>query len=129
MIFSLLKLNQTFPKQKDQFQALLKKMADFDAYSVDVPDISTRKILKEFFRNRFSGKYSFAQLAITDLPKNNDIDFATFVMLFDAIFKQGLARPNLGIRALLDPLVKKIDELGITRLMNSGVQSINSDND
>ena len=31
--------------------------------------------------------------------RKNDIDFPTFVMLFDAIFRQGLARPELGIRA------------------------------
>ena len=127
--FFLTEIESNFPNQKDQFQALLKKMADFDAYSVDVPDISTRKILKEIFSEPLLGEILLCPTCYYGSAQNNDIDFATFVMLFDAIFKQGLARPNLGIRALLDPLVKKIDELGITRLMNSGVQSINSDNE
>ena len=44
-------------------------------------------------------------------------------MLFDAIFKQGLARPERGIRAILDPLCKKLKELGIERRMNAGVKN------
>ena len=42
----------------------------------------------------------------------NDIDFPTFIMLFDAIFKQGLSRPEMGIRAFLDPMTKRLKELG-----------------
>ena len=39
--FFLNEIESNFPKQKDQFQVLLKKMEDFDAYSVEVPNIST----------------------------------------------------------------------------------------
>ena len=59
----------------------------------------------------------------------DDIDFPTFVMLFDAIFKQGLARPEKGIRAILDPLCKKLKELGIERRMNAPVKKLHARND
>ena len=59
----------------------------------------------------------------------DDIDFPTFVMLFDAIFKQGLARPERGIRAILDPLCNKLKEMGIERRMNTGVKKLHSRND
>ena len=45
-------------------------------------------------------------------------------MLFDAIFRQGLARPENGIRAILDPITEKLKELGVNRRMNCGVQKI-----
>ena len=55
--------------------------------------------------------------------RKNDIDFPTFVMLFDAIFRQGLARPNLGY-GRFDPLTEKLSELGVERRMNCGVKTI-----
>lgn len=127
--FFLSEIETIFPKDKVNFQALLEKMDAFDAYSVDVPDLSTRAILNDIFSDPLLGEMLLCPTCYYGSAQENDIDFATFVMLFDAIFKQGLARPNLGIRALLDPLVKKIDELGVTRLMNSGVQKINSNHE
>ncbi len=122
-------IEENFPKEKDQFQAFLRKMAEFDAYSVNVPEISTRKILKETFSDPLLGEMLLCPTCYYGSAQENDIDFATFVMLFDAIFKQGLARPSIGIRAILNPLVKKISQLGVKRMMNSGVQKINSSHD
>ena len=124
--FFISEIEKNFPKEKDNFQALLQKMDAFDAYSVNVPDLSTRGILSNIFSDPLLGEMLLCPTCYYGSAQENDIDFATFVMLFDAIFKQGLARPNLGIRALLDPLVEKIEELGVKRLMNSGVQKINS---
>lgn len=125
-LFFLSEIEQNFPKEKDRFQVFLRKMEDFDAYSVTVPDLSTRSILKEAFSDPLLGEMLLCPTSYYGSAQENDIDFATFTMLFDAIFKQGLARPAYGIRAFLDPLVQKLDELGVTRIMNSGVKKINS---
>ena len=53
----------------------------------------------------------------------NDIDFPTFIMLFDAIFKQGLSKLEMGIRAF-GPDDKRLKELGVERRMNSPIKSI-----
>ena len=86
-------VEERFPKEKDSFHDFLKRMEDFDAYSPNVKNISTRKILTQTFSNPYLVKCYYVQHATTDRHKN-DIDFATFTMLFDAIFKQGLARPE-----------------------------------
>lgn len=127
--YFLSEIEVNFPKEKDQFQHFLKKMDQFDAYSVNVPDISARTILKETFSDPLLGEMLLCPTCYYGSAQENDIDFATFVMLFDAIFKQGLARPSLGIRAILNPLVEKISQLGVKRLMNSGVKKINSNHD
>jgi phytoene dehydrogenase-like protein len=127
--YFLTQIEENFPKEKDRFQHFLKKMEAFDAYSVNVSDLSTRSILKESFSNPLLGEMLLCPTCYYGSAQQNDIDFATFVMLFDAIFKQGLARPNNGIRAFLDPLVKKLKQLGVTRLMNNEVKKINSQND
>ena len=72
-------------------------MEEFPAYSVDAPDISTRKLLKEQFNETLLGEMLLCPTCYYGSARSNDIDFATFVMLFDAIFKQGLARPLNGI--------------------------------
>lgn len=121
-------VGKNFPKEIDNFQKLLKKMADFDAYSPNVKDISTRKILNETFSDPLIGEMLLCPTCYYGSAQENDIDFATFTMLFDAIFKQGLSRPSNGIRAILDPITKKLKELGVKRIMNNGVKQINSIN-
>lgn len=54
--FFLSEIETIFPKEKDNLQALLKKMDAFDAYSVDVPDLSTRVILNDIFSDPQIGR-------------------------------------------------------------------------
>lgn len=127
--FFLSQIEENFPKEKDRFQIFLKKMEDFDAYSINVADLSTRSVLKESFSDPLLGEMLLCPTSYYGSAQENDIDFATFTMLFDAIFKQGLARPKNGIRAILNPLIKKLTESGVKRLMNQGVKQIKSENE
>jgi phytoene dehydrogenase-like protein len=127
--FFLNEINENFPKEKDRFQNFLQKMQDFDAYSITVPNLSTRSILKDEFTEPLLGEMLLCPTSYYGSAQENDIDFATFTMLFDAIFKQGLARPSHGIRAILDPIVQKIDEAGVKRLMNNAVKKIKTNKD
>jgi phytoene dehydrogenase-like protein len=127
--FFLSEINENFPKEKDRFQNFLQKMQDFDAYSINVPNLSTRSILKDEFTEPLLGEMLLCPTSYYGSAQENDIDFATFTMLFDAIFKQGLARPSHGIRAILDPIVQKIDEAGVKRLMNNAVKKIKTNKD
>lgn len=118
-------VEERFPKEKDSFHDFLKRMEDFDAYSPNVKNISTRKILTQTFSNPLLGEMLLCPTCYYGSAQKNDIDFATFTMLFDAIFKQGLARPEKGIRAILDPITQKLEEFGVKRMMNRGVKKIN----
>ena len=120
---------QRFPSSMSAFSNLLRKMEDFPAYQVDAPDLSTRTILADSQIDPLLAEMLLCPTCYYGSALPNDIDFATFVMLFDAIFRQGLCRPKFGIRAILDPLVKKLKELGVDRRMNCAVQSIQSTED
>ena len=120
---------ENFPSSIDSFSKLLQKMQDFPAYQVDAPDLSTRSVLAESGIEPLLAEMLLCPTCYYGSALPNDIDFATFVMLFDAIFRQGLCRPKLGIRAILDPLVKKLKELGVERRMNCPVQAISSTGD
>ena len=117
-------VEETFPSSKDKFHSLLRKMEEFPAYSVDAEELSTREIIKDSQIDPFLGEMLLCPTCYYGSARPNDIDFPTFIMLFDAIFRQGLARPENGIRAILDPLTSKLKELGVQRRMNSAVKSI-----
>ena len=125
--YFLSEVEKVFPKEKDRFQKLLSKMVEFPAYSVDAKEISTREILAQELGDGLLAEMLLCPTCYYGSARANDIDFPTFIMLFDAIFKQGLARPDRGIRALLDPLTDKLKELGVERRMNSSVKSIQTD--
>ena len=125
----LKEIDHHFPKSMDAFVKLLDKMDEFPAYSVDAPELSTREILSKTEIEPMLGEMLLCPTCYYGSAQPDDIDFPTFVMLFDAIFKQGLARPERGIRAILDPLCNKLKEMGIERRMNTGVKKLHSRND
>jgi phytoene dehydrogenase-like protein len=122
--YFLSQVEEKFPKERDRFRSLLTKMDEFSAYSVRAEELSTREILRESIRDPLLSEMLLCPTCYYGSARKNDIDFPTFVMLFDAIFKQGLARPELGIRAILDPIILKLKGFGVDRLMNSPVKAI-----
>ncbi len=127
--YFLSQVEENFPKSVDSFNQLLGKMEAFPAYSVDAEEISARAVLSDSGIDPLLVEMLLCPTCYYGSARPNDIDFPTFIMLFDAIFKQGLSRPELGIRAILDPLNQKLKELGVDRRMNCGVTSITTKND
>ena len=128
--FFLSEVERLFPREKDRFQKLLRTMEAFDAYSPEVAgDVSARSILAEHLREPLLTEILLCPTCYYGSAVENDIDFASFVMLFDAIFRQGLARPLDGIRRFLDPILKRYEEMGGQRRMNLGVKHIVTKND
>ena len=124
--YFLSEVDRQFPRSVDCFHRLLRKMEEFPAYSVDAEEISTRSVLEESGIEPLLGEMLLCPTCYYGSARQNDIDFPTFIMLFDAIFRQGLSRPKLGIRAILDPMTQKLKELGVERRMNAAVQSIST---
>lgn len=122
-------IEKNFPLQFERFLTLMKKMLDFPAYSTKARELSTRRILKEHFQDDLLSEMLLCPTCYYGSARSNDIDFPTFVMLFDAIFRQGLARPAKGIRSILDQITHKLSKLGVERRMNTPVQSIETQQD
>jgi phytoene dehydrogenase-like protein len=127
--FFISEVESHFPSSIEAFSNLLKMMEEFPAYSTDAKELSTRKILKNSGIDPLLAEMLLCPTCYYGSARSNDIDFPTFVMLFDAIFKQGLARPTRGIRAILDPLCNKLKELGVERRMNCSVKKLHFKND
>ena len=67
------------------------------------------KILSEKLKDPFLAEMLLCPTCYYGSARPNDIDFPTFIMLFDAIFKQGLSRPEMGIRSFFGPDDKKVE--------------------
>ena len=122
-------VKENFPRSFDSFSNLLKRMEEFPAYSVDAPEISTRSTLADSSIDPLLIEMLLCPTCYYGSARPNDIDFPTFIMLFDAIFRQGLSRPELGIRAILDPITEKLKAFDVDRRMNCGVKSITTRGD
>ena len=72
---------------------MLEKMQAFP-YSVDAQELSTRAFLKENLKEPLLAEMLLCPTCYYGSARSNDIDLPTFVMLFDAIFRQGLSRPQ-----------------------------------
>ena len=81
-------IQRNFPDSINQFLSFLKLMEEFPAYSVDAPSISTRKILSESKMNPLLSEMLLCPTCYYGSAQSNDIDFPTFIMLFDAWWRR-----------------------------------------
>ena len=122
--FFISQVEATFPSEKARFRKMLEKMQAFPAYSVDAQELSTRAFLKENLKEPLLAEMLLCPTCYYGSARSNDIDLPTFVMLFDAIFRQGLSRPQKGIRSILDQMTRKLKKLGVDRKMRASVRKI-----
>ncbi|MCJ7575976.1 MAG: phytoene dehydrogenase, partial [Dehalococcoidia bacterium] len=66
----------------------------------------------------------FCPLMFYGNAQENDMEFGQFVIMFKSIFKEGFARPQAGVRQILDVLVKKYKSCGGELRMKCGVKSL-----
>jgi phytoene dehydrogenase-like protein len=62
-------------------------------------------------------------------PTPDDMELTQFVIMFQSIFREGLARPREGVRLILKQLVRKYKELGGELRLRTGVREIVTDDD
>jgi phytoene dehydrogenase-like protein len=66
----------------------------------------------------------FCPLMYYGNAQENDMEFGQFVIMFSSIFCEGFARPQAGVRQILDVLVKKYKGHGGELRLKCGVKSI-----
>ena len=112
--FFVSEIEKVFPSEKDRFLELLNLMESFLLILL----MQRRFLLEKSFPKKLKDPLLEMLLCPTcyyGSARPNDIDFPTFIMLFDAIFKQGLSRPEMGNQSFFGPDDKKIEELGVEK--------------
>jgi len=122
--FFIQEVGENFPAQADNFQKLLKNISEYDALALDVKPISAREVLSSIISDPLLIDMIFCPLMFYGNARENDMEFGQFVIMFNSIFCEGFARPQAGVRHILDILVKQYEEHGGELRLKCGAQSI-----
>jgi len=96
-----------FPAQADNFQRLLKTIFEYDELNLYAEPISAREVVGSIISDPLLIDMVFCPLMFYGNAQENDIEFGQFVIMFKGIYCEGFARPQAGVRQILDVLVRK----------------------
>jgi phytoene dehydrogenase-like protein len=122
--FFIQEVVDNFPAQADNFQKLLKTISEYDALALDANPISAREVVSSIISDPLLIDMILCPLMYYGNAQENDMEFGQFVIMFNSIFCEGFARPQAGVRQILDVLVKKFQDHGGELRLRCGVQSI-----
>lgn len=100
-----------FPGAADDFSLLLKRVREYDPFA-PAPRRSARKFLDSLVSDRELRKMLLLPLMVYGNSEEEDMDLGQFVIMFRAIFLEGLFRPAETIREFLDLLVNQFTGYG-----------------
>ncbi|MEA1872541.1 MAG: NAD(P)/FAD-dependent oxidoreductase [Chloroflexota bacterium] len=124
--FFVQEVNDNFPKQADNFQKLVKTISeyDYDQLAQNAKPISARQVISSIISDPLLSDMIFCPLMFYGNAQENDMEFGQFVIMFKSIFCEGFARPQAGVRQILDVLVKKYKACGGELKMRCAVTSL-----
>lgn len=117
-------VNEAFPAQKDNFQKLVETIKAYDDMDLSVKPVSGRKVVSSIITDPLLVDMIMFPVMTYGSPMENDMEFGLFVVVFKGMFLEGLARPEGGIKVILELLEKRYAESGGELRLLSGVRSI-----
>lgn len=114
-----------FPSEIDGFDRLSADMAEYpDLAEGDGPPRMSRDELKAYLKDQTLVEMLLLPLLYYGSPTPNDVEWSSFVILFKSLYEEGFARPEGGVRTILDLLRNRYKELGGELRMRAGVAKI-----
>jgi phytoene dehydrogenase-like protein len=126
--FLIQEVAENFPSQADNFRNLLRTMSEYDALALDAKPIPAREVIGSIISDPLLIDMLLCPLMYYGNAQENDMEFGQFIIMFSSIFCEGFARPQSGVRQILDVLVKKYRGNGGELRLKCGVKSIQVDN-
>ncbi|HEY2762187.1 MAG TPA: NAD(P)/FAD-dependent oxidoreductase [Pirellulales bacterium] len=117
-------IRRLFPSETDRYQGFLERLLGYDQLQQAVAATSARQTLAKIFREPLLAEMLLCPVLYYGGPREHDIDWGSFSILFRSIFLEGLARPRTGIRAILKHLTKRYKHLGGELRLRAGVRKI-----
>ena len=118
---------RAFPNQRDNFENLIAKVADYDDLDQDAFEASGRDVLNETISEPLLIEMILCPLMWYGNAAEHDMSWGQFSIMFRSIFLEGFARPYKGVRLILKNLVKRFRSLGGELLLRKGVSRIHVD--
>jgi len=122
--FFIQEVSENFPAQADNFRKLLKTISEYDALALEAKPLSARDVIGSIISDPLLIDMLFCPLMFYGNAQENDMEFGQFVIMFNSIFCEGFARPQDGVRHILNILVKHYEENGGELRLKCGVKNI-----
>ncbi|MEZ6017268.1 MAG: NAD(P)/FAD-dependent oxidoreductase [Planctomycetota bacterium] len=114
-----------FPREIDGFDRLVRDIEPYpDLVESSAAPRMARTALREYIADPLLVDMLLLPLLYYGSPTPNDVEWASFVILFKSLYEEGFARPEGGVRTILDLLRDRYKELGGELKMNAGVARI-----
>ncbi|HUR27782.1 MAG TPA: NAD(P)/FAD-dependent oxidoreductase [Planctomycetota bacterium] len=120
----LAEVAREFPGEIDGLRRMIAELPGYSAPPDPRPERSARRELARWIRDPELVEILMLPTCIYGSAREDDLDWDQFAILFRAIFLEGFSRPEGGIKALLDLLVRRYKSAGGVLRMNSGVERI-----
>jgi len=117
---------EKFPKQEDNFRRLCEHISQFNEVNLYSTATSAREVVSSFISDPLLVEMIFCPLSYYGSATENDMDFYQFVIMFKSIFYEGFARPEEGVRLIINLLLKKYKSSGGELRFKTGVKSIDT---
>lgn len=127
--FFVNEVREKFPTQIDGFLNLVAKVRSFNDVALDNDYLPAREVVKNFISDPDLLEMIFCPLLIYGSAWEDDMDFSQFVIMFKALYLEGLSRPQGGVRTIINLLLKRYQELGGELRFRSRVVNIQSHNE
>lgn len=106
-------IKTSFPNQIDGWNKLVTSIKEFDEVNLANKYQSAKQTVKEFIKDDLLLEMIFCPLMIYGSAWEDDMDWSQFVIMFKSIYLEGLARPEGGVRTIINLLTGKLKELGV----------------
>jgi phytoene dehydrogenase-like protein len=113
-----------FPGRADAFRALVAAVRAYDVDAAEPDERSARAVLAATLGEPLLAEMLLLPCLFYGAPREDDVDWASYCVLFQSIFLEGLARPEGGIKPMLDLLVARLKDVGGELWMRTGVRAI-----
>lgn len=116
---------RAFPRQIDGFRRLDAFLAAFDETALDADDAaSARARVAEFISDPTLVDTLFIPLSFYGSSVPDDMALPQFAIMWRSIFREGFARPHVGVRQITRALTRKLRESGAVLRLKCGVKKI-----
>ncbi len=119
-------IEKLFPESIDRFISFINEINSINPF-LPKPWESARHKLLETLKNKLLVDFILCPLMFYGSSQQHDMDFYQFIIMFRAVFQEGLFRPEGTIKDLLDSLVAKYRSFGGEIRTSSGVEAILTD--
>ncbi len=113
-----------FPAQQDGFERLVAALPGYSGSSESDYATSARARIAEYVSDPLLVEMLMIAPLFYGSPTENDMSWAEYGILFRSIHLEGMARPEGGIKELLDLLIARFEQEGGELRMKTGVAAV-----